>query len=138
MHRYDELGSIDAAVPTVIVDMSGSGPVLSALHERLGDNLRYCANVGVTHYAENRMGPHFIAERSALFFAPGHIQKRAQDWGPGVLEKKAFAFWRDAALRSRAWLRFDRERGIPALQAAWHRVLSGASAADRGQIIELR
>jgi len=137
VHRYDDLDSIDAAVPTVIVDMSGSGPLLSALHERLGDNMRYCANVGVTHYAETRMGPHFIAERSALFFAPGHIRQRAQDWGPGVFEKKAFAFWREAAQRSRDWLKFDRERGIPAMQAAWHRVLGGESAPDRGLVIGL-
>lgn len=138
VHGYDDLGAIDATLPTVIADMSGNGALLSSLHERLGGNLRHCANVGVTHYAENRMGPHFIAERSALFFAPSHIQQRARDWGPGVFEKKAFAFWRDAALQSRTWLKFDRDRGIPAMQAAWHRVLSGASAPDRGRIIELR
>ena len=134
---YADLGSIDGGAPTVIVDMSGSGPLLSALHAHLGDNMRYCANVGVTHYSENRMGPGFIAERSAMFFAPAHIRQRARDWGPGAFEKKAFDFWRDAALKSRAWLRFERERGIAAAQPAYHRVLDGETAPDRGLVIEL-
>jgi hypothetical protein len=134
---YDEIGSIDAGLPTVVVDMSGSGPLLSALHAQLGDNMRYCANVGVTHYSENTMGPHFIAERSAMFFAPAHIQQRTRDWGPGAFEKKAYAFWREAALKSRTWLKFDRERGIAGIEAAYHRVLNGESAPDRGLIIEL-
>jgi hypothetical protein len=126
--EYADLGSIDGGAPTVIVDMSGSGPLLSALHAHLGDNMRYCANVGVTHYSENRMGPGFIAERSAMFFAPAHIQQRARDWGPGAFEKKAFNFWRDAAQKSRAWLKLERERGIAAAQPAYHRVLNGETA----------
>ena len=117
--------------------MSGNGKVLSALHAHLGDNMLYCANVGVTHYDDNEMGPHFIRERSAMFFAPGQIQKRSQEWGPGVFEKRAFVFWRDAAVRSRAWLKFERALGMTGLEAAYRKVLSGASAPDRGVIVEL-
>lgn len=137
VHAYDDIASIDASIPTVIVDMSGNGKVLSALHRHLGDNMRYCSNVGVTHYEETAMGPDFIRERSAMFFAPGHIQKRAADWGPGVFEKKAIVFWRDAAMRSRSWLKFDRSLGMKGLEAAYRRVLVGSSAPDRGVIVEL-
>jgi len=137
VHGYDDIASSDATVPAVIVDMSGNGKVLSALHAHLGDNMRYCANVGVTHYDESKMGPHFIAERSAMFFAPGHIQKRRTDWGPGVLEKKMFLFWHEAALRSREWLKFDRLAGIAGLETAYRRVLSGESAPDRGVVVML-
>ncbi len=137
VHAYDDIASIDASVPTVIVDMSGNGKVLSALHKRLGDNMRYCSNVGVTHYDENEMGPDFIRERSAMFFAPGHIQKRSKEWGPGVFEKKAFVFWRDAAVRSRAWLKFERALGLKGLETAYRKVLNGESAPDRGVIVEL-
>lgn len=137
VHSYDDIASIDATVATVIADMSGNGKVLSALHAHLGDKMRYCANVGVTHYDESQMGPHFIAERSAMFFAPGHIQKRRADWGPGVLEKKMFLFWREAALRSREWLKFDRAAGIEGLETAYRRVLSGESSPDRGVVVKL-
>jgi hypothetical protein len=137
VYAYADIASIDAAVPTVIVDMSGNGKALSALHAHLGSNMLHCANVGVTHYAENHTGPGFIAERSALFFAPGHIQKRRTDWGPGVFEKKAFLFWHQAALRSRAWLKFDRVTGLAGMQGAYRRVLNGESAPDSGVVVAL-
>jgi hypothetical protein len=137
VHAYDDIASLDASVPTVIVDMSGNGKVLSELHRHFGDNMRYCSNVGVTHYDENAMGPDFIRDRSAMFFAPGHIQKRAADWGPGNFEKKAFVFWRDAAIRSRAWLRLDKALGMKGLEAAYRKVLAGSSAPDRGVIVEM-
>ncbi len=137
VHAYNDIASIEASVPSVIVDMSGNGNILSRLHRHLGDNMRYCANVGVTHYDENEMGPDFIRERSAMFFAPGHIQKRSADWGPGVFEKKAFVFWRDAAIRSRAWLKIERAAGMKGLEAAYRRVLNGETAPDRGVIVEL-
>lgn len=134
---YDRLDDIDAAKPAVIVDMSGDGGLLSELHRRLGDNMKYTANVGVTHYDANTMGPHFIRARSAMFFAPGHIQKRAQDWGPGVFERKAFDFWKDAATQSRDWLVIDRVAGVDGLERAYREVLEGRSAPDKGIIVSL-
>ena len=137
VHAYDDIASIDASIPAVIVDMSGNGKVLSRLHRHLGDNMRFCSNVGVTHYDETEMGPDFIRDRSAMFFAPGHIQKRTADWGPGGFEKKAFVFWRDAAIKSRAWLKFEKALGVKGLEAAYRRVLNGESAPDRGVIVEM-
>lgn len=134
---YDDIAAIDASKPTVIIDMSGNGKVLSDLHARLGANMLYCSNVGVTHYEENAMGPGFIRERSAMFFAPGHIQKRAKEWGGGVFDKKAFAFWRDAAVDSRHWLKVDRAKGAAAMEAAFHRVRRGEARPDEGVIVEL-
>jgi hypothetical protein len=133
---YDAMEAIDATRPTVIVDMSGNGAVLSTLHARLGCNMRYCSNVGVTHYEENTMGAGFIRERSAMFFAPGHIQKRANEWGPGVFDRKAFGFWRDAARRSRDWLKIERVKGPAAMEEAFHRVRKGEARPDTGLIIE--
>ena len=58
---YDEIEKVDAAKPTLIIDMSGNGDVLGRLHKHLGDNMQYTSNVGVTHYDANAMGPDFIA-----------------------------------------------------------------------------
>ncbi|HBK92761.1 MAG TPA: DUF2855 domain-containing protein, partial [Parvularcula sp.] len=134
---YDDLKAIDAAAPAVIIDMSGNGKVLSDLHARLGDNMRYCSNVGVTHYEDNQMGPGFIRERSAMFFAPAHIQKRAKEWGPGVFDKKAFAFWREAAQESRRWLKIERAKGPAAMEAAFHRVRKGEARPEAGVMVDL-
>ncbi|MDZ7628507.1 MAG: DUF2855 family protein [Parvularculaceae bacterium] len=134
---YDALEAIDAAKKTTIVDMSGSGSILSRLHSHLGDNMRYCSNVGVTHYDDTHMGPGFIRERSAMFFAPGHIQKRAEDWGPGQFDKRAFAFWRDAAMSSKTWLQVETVRGADAMEAAFHRIRLGQARPETGLIVAL-
>jgi hypothetical protein len=134
---YQELGSIDAGQPTAIVDMSGSGSVLSELHAHLADNMRYCSNVGVTHWSENQMGPGFIRERSAMFFAPGHIQKRASDWGPGEFENKANAFWRSAAEKSRSWLTFETVSSLADTERVFEDLRTGHVSPHTGLVVDL-
>ncbi len=95
------------------------------MHKLLGDNMRYTSNVGLTHYTNNQMGESFIRDRSAMFFAPGHIQKRAKDWGKGRFEKRSAAFWRDAAIRSQDWLTMTRQSGSEAVADLWIEALSG-------------
>ena len=134
---YDDIDAVDETAPTVIVDMSGNGTVLSNLHAHLADNMRFTSNVGLTHYADHEMGPAFIAERSEWFFAPSHIEKRAKDWGPGEFEKKAMAFWHDAATRSRDWLSLSEASGFDALQDVYLKLLAGQTRPDQGIVVAL-
>ena len=134
---YNNVTDIDEQRPSVIIDMSGNGSVLSALHEHLGDNMRFTSNVGLTHLDDNEMGPAFIRERSEMFFAPGHIQKRAADWGAGVFEGKAMKFWHDAATKSRSWLTFEHHAGMDALADVYQQVLAGRVPPTRGVIASL-
>ena len=132
---YDSLNDIESTKATVIVDMSGNGDVLSTLHELLGENMKFTSNVGLTHYDANKMGPHFIRERSAMFFAPAHIQKRAKDWGPGEFEKRAFEFWHAASIKSRDWLNIEHEHGMEALADVFARVRDSKVKPDIGIIV---
>ncbi|MEO1136947.1 MAG: DUF2855 family protein [Pseudomonadota bacterium] len=132
---YDTLDKIDLETPAVIIDMSGNGELLGKLHKALGPNMKYTSNVGVTHYDANAMGSDFIRERSAMFFAPGHIQKRAQEWGPGAFEKQSFAFWKETALKSRDWLIIRREDGAEAVKKAWEDVYQGTIPPDAAWVV---
>ncbi|GJL92406.1 DUF2855 family protein [Hyphococcus sp.] len=132
---YDDLEKIDADKPAVIIDMSGDGGVLGRLHKHLGQNMKYTSNVGATHYDSNKMGADFIRERSAMFFAPGHIQKRTEEWGPGAFEQQAFGFWKDAALKSRDWLIIRREDGADVVKRAWADVYQGKTPADAAWVV---
>ncbi|GJL93687.1 MAG: hypothetical protein DHS20C05_00920 [Hyphococcus sp.] len=132
---YDAINEVDAKTPTVIVDMSGNGDVLGALHKHLGDNMKYTTNVGVTHFDANKMGPDFISERSAMFFAPGHIQKRTKDWGPGEFEKRAGLFWHQASLKSRNWLAIKTASGPEAIDAAYRDVLNAKTPANAAWVV---
>lgn len=135
VQTYDDIESVDNTKPSVIIDMSGNGAVLGRLHKHLGDNMKYTSNVGVTHYDAAGMGPDFIRERSAMFFAPGHIQKRAADWGPGEFEKRAFAFWREAAVKSREWLAIKSASGGEAVEAAWRDVFEGNTPPNAAWVV---
>ncbi|MEM8986308.1 MAG: DUF2855 family protein [Pseudomonadota bacterium] len=134
---YGALEAVDASKATVIVDMSGNGAVLSRLHSRLKDNMKYTSNVGITHWDENDMGPDFIRERSHMFFAPGHIQKRSVDWEPGVFEQKALTFWREAALKSRNWLTVETVGGLANVGETFHALRLGRVAPDKGIVVKV-
>ncbi|MEM6536670.1 MAG: DUF2855 family protein [Pseudomonadota bacterium] len=135
---YDDLEtSIDKSVPSAIIDMSGAGPIIGRLHAHLGENMRYTSNVGITHYEDAGMDDRYIAERSAMFFAPGHIQKRASDWGPGEFEKRSFEFWKNAATKSRDWLDLNIQSGPQSVTEAYTDVLSGNTSPKSAWIVSL-
>lgn len=134
---YDQLSGIDASRPSVIIDMSGNGQVLSDLHGALGEQMRYCANVGLTHYDSNKMGPDFISERSAMFFAPSHIQKRAAEWGPGVFEAKAGEFWFKTSMRTREWQKIIHSKGVGEIENVYREALRGDVPAAEARIVVL-
>lgn len=137
VEAYDAVDAIDASIPTAIIDMSGDGGVLSALHRRLGDNMRFSSNVGLTHADARRPGEGLIRERMALYFAPSHIEKRGKEWGPGEFEKRAFAFWKDAAAKSALWLKMERFEGAAAAEASFHRMRKGGFPPEAGVIVSI-
>ncbi len=134
---YDSLTDIDATIPAVIVDMSGNGEVLGRLHTHLGDNMVRCINVGLTHWDEGLAGDGIIKERSEFFFAPTHIQKRMQDWGPDGFAQKTSSFMQETALKSRAWLELKRIDGLQGLADVYEDVCRGRLSPAEGLIIEL-
>lgn len=85
---YKQLDQIDASKPTVIIDMSANTSVLSKLHARLGDNMRFTSNVGLTHWDEAHPVDGIIEQRSEMFFAPSHLQQRIKDWGRAEFDRK--------------------------------------------------
>lgn len=134
---YDTVDALDASIPTVIVDMSGSADVLARLHAHLGDNMKRCINVGLTHWDEASTGGGIDRERSVFFFAPSHIQQRMQDWGPGGFAEKTAAFMQETTLKSRAWLTLHTVDNLRGLADVYDDVCKGRLSPDQGLIVEL-
>ena len=132
---YPALDDIDSARASVIVDMSGNGTLLADLHIRLGEQMRFTSNVGLTHYQDNRMADGFIHDRSQMFFAPAHIETRTREWGPGEFDKRAYAFWLEAARASSDWLSYRHLDGMDLVQAAYREVLAGEVRPDVGLVL---
>jgi hypothetical protein len=135
---YDRYADLDKSRPTIIVDMSGNGEFQSKLHEHLGQRMRFSLSVGFTHADANQPGDGYIKERSALFFAPTHIKKRATDWGPGEFEKRALQFWRRATERSRRWLRIEHLEGPEDVERGFHRIRRSEVSPQVGVVGSLR
>lgn len=132
---YDTITGIDADIPTVIVDMSGNTSVLAALHTRLGDNMKFTYNVGFTHWTNAKPQGGIIKERSAFFFAPGHIQKLLKQWGPNRFEQETSAFLITTANKIRAWLKFRQVNGLEELAAIHPAVCQGTIPFDEGLVV---
>lgn len=134
---YDKLESINPNKATVIVDMSANGEVLGRLHTHLGDNMKFCSNVGMTHWEDSAPGAGFNQERSKMFFAPSHIQQRMKDWGADEFEKRSSAFIIRTALKSRSWLTMEAVTGLQGLQHVYDDVCHGRVSPKSGLIITL-
>lgn len=132
---YEEVTSIDASLPTVIVDMSGNAKVLASLHMHLGDQMKFTSNVGLTHWANTKPQEGFISDRSEFFFAPSHIQKRMKEWGPDGFDQKTTAFLNETAAKTKGWLKFKQLLGLNELAAIHPTVCAGTLPPDEGVII---
>ena len=134
---YDMISSIDADIPTVIVDMSGNSRVLAALHALLGANMKFTHNVGLTHWLHAKANEGIIKERSAFFFAPDHIQKLLQEWGPTRFEQETSAFLMTTAKKARLWLNFRQVNSLEELAALHPAVCQGTIPPDEALVVEL-
>lgn len=134
---YEQLDKIDTSLPTVIVDMSGNGKVVAALHTALGNNMKWNVNVGLTHWTDAKPQQGFIKDRSEFFFAPGHIQKRIKEWGADGFDKKSASFMMDTAAKTKKWLKFQKVAGLSELAELHPSVCEGKIAPEVGLIVEM-
>ena len=134
---YDGLDAIDTSLPTVIVDMSGNSDVLGALHKQLGENMRFCINVGYTHWDAANENKNIIEERSEFFFAPTHIRKRVAEWGAVAFDKKTSNFISQTVAKSREWLKLNTLSGLPGLADVYPDICAGRIPPDTAVIIEM-
>ena len=136
---YDDLDALPIT-SSVLVDMSGNRAVLGAVHGALGDNMHWCHNVGLTHWddSETKNDPaaaQLIAERSAMFFAPGHIARRAKEWGALDFNQKVAGFLADGMAHAGGWLDVHETQGLEAFRPIYDRVVIGDLRAEEGIII---
>lgn len=135
---YSQLHDIDANQPSVIVDMSGNGELLSALHKHLGSNMKFCSNVGATHWQDMAKGPDFIAQRSELFFAPSQIQKRIKEWGMPVFEEKTRDYLNMSIGQSSKWLKLTEINGLQGMTDIFEDMCDGKVSPELGLTIKMQ
>ena len=116
--------------------MSGNIQVLKSLYQHLGDNRKYCINVGLTHWEKGGQDK-MLAERSEFFFAPSHMQMRAKEWGREGLQQRTSKFIMETAASCQKWLNLNTIDGLNGLEEIYDDVCNGKIPANQGLIVEL-
>jgi hypothetical protein len=130
---YDAVGSMPTGIPTVSIDMAGSPVVLAALHERLGDDLRYSMTVGRSHHdAPSAATSQLPGPQPQLFFAPTEVARRLEQWGREEYARRAAGALAEFVDGSRSWLQVSRRIGSDEVAAAWTEVRAGRVRPDVG------
>jgi hypothetical protein len=116
---YDEIASIDASVPTVFCDFSGSAEQRAQLRRHLRDALRHSAVIGATQFSTGARDAPLPGAKPTFFFAPDRRRKRLDDWGPALLMQRV----EDSQSR---FLQQVLSGATPALRIVTHRGLDAA------------
>ena len=135
---YDEVSSLDAARPTVYVDMAGSGALRRAVHEHFGSQLKHSCTIGATHWEERGGGDEGLpGPKPEFFFAPGQIQKRSTDWGPEELQRRLGEAWNGFRHFTESWLQVQRGYGRQAVERVYEDTLAGRTEPRHGHVLSL-
>ena len=138
---YDEIPSIDASVPTVFADFSGSAEQRAQLHHHLRDALRHSAVIGATQFSAGTREAPLPGAKPTFFFAPDRRRKRLEDWGPAVLmqrvEDSQSRFLQQMLSGPTPSLRIVMHRGLAAARDVMSELARGRIDPAAGHVIDV-
>lgn len=135
--EYGAIGSLPVDEPIVLVDMAGNAEVTSAVHRHLGDNVKYSSQVGITHWEKMGSTDDLPGAKPTFFFAPGEMEKRNREWGPGVFQARLADAWHAFLAGTDGWLRIVHRRGPEAVERAYRDTVEGRVRPDEGLVLSL-
>ncbi len=134
---YDEIGTL-AGRNAVSVDFAGNAAVLRAIHEALGDGLKYSCLVGATHVdARGQSSAPLPGPAPILFFAPDHMNAAVKEMGFDAFTASYNGAWRDFLVSTDDFMTVDERHGLGEAEAAFLSTLKGGAAPDQGIVIRL-
>lgn len=133
---YDEVERLERQ-PSVYVDMAGHAGVKAKLHRHLGDRLCHSAAVGTSHWDKFAPPGDLPGPKPQFFFAPAHVAKRREEWGPGVIERRIAAAWKRIAAEAGDWMEVVEHQGLEAAEEVYRDLAQGRAAPGHGHVIVL-
>jgi NADPH:quinone reductase-like Zn-dependent oxidoreductase len=135
---YDDVATLPADEPAVLVDMAGVRAVRHAVHERLGDRLRYSSAVGRSHWEADPGAPGPLpGPQPTFFFAPQHAQKRMAELGARDFAGQLAGATRAFLASTQPWLRVVEGQGETAVEDAYRAQLEGTADPASGFVVGL-
>lgn len=134
---YDEVTSLDASRPAVIVDMAGNGGTLAAVHNHYDAQLKYSCLVGATHWNARSGAKGMAGPKPEMFFAPSHIEQRTKDWGPGGLQERLQGAWDAFTVAATNWIDVQQIQGQTEIAEVYARLLKDEVNPAQGFILNV-
>jgi hypothetical protein len=134
---YKNEAEIDAGLPTAYVDMSGDARLTISLHRHLGDNMVESCMVGGSHWQEGGKLGELPGARPRFFFAPGQIEKRNKEWGPGVAMVNAMTASAKVAALVADDIQVQWVEGAASLAQHWSALLENKIRPSTGLMVSL-
>jgi len=132
---YEDVATLDAAVPTVFVDMAGDRAVTTAVHRHFGAALRYSCAVGGTHWDRSALGVEVPGPTPTLFFAPERLATRLKEWGPEGFQGRLGATWARFLPRIDGSMTIERSSGREAIERVYLATLDGTADPRKGYVL---
>lgn len=132
---YDNVQSLDATLPTVYVDMAGSGDVRSAVHHHFSSNLKYSCSVGASHWDQMGSNSDLPGAKPTLFFAPAQAKKRSEEWGQSGLQRRSAEAWLAFLEKAVHWTEVVQQSGTDAICRVYDDTLTGKANPKHGHIL---
>jgi len=134
---YDDIESLDTAIPAVVVDMAGNAGILGRIHRRFGESLGHSCRVGATHWEETGSLSGLPGPKPEFFFAPSQLAKRGKEWGRVELESRMGSALALFLADARRWLRLERVAGAGSLLGTWDDLVGGTVDPAAGHVLSL-
>ena len=138
---YDDLETLDAAIPAAYVDFSGNAGLRERIHRHFGEALKYNCVVGATNNGGFGQGGDLPGPKPVFFFAPDQARKRHQDWGAAEFNRRyqasetAFLAHLDTA--EPPWVTVDVHTGFDGARAVLADLAAKGGDPALGHVIEL-
>lgn len=133
---YDDLQKI-TQTSTIVVDVSGNGSFVEAIHNRLNTNLILSSRIGNTHWSADYDDEKFQGVQPKFFFAPGHWRDRLAEWGADEFNRRMEERWLSFIAAARHWYSVDRNHGEKAVEAAYYKCLRGDQSPASATLLSL-
>ena len=132
---YDEIESLDAQRPSVLIDLAGNGDVIFRLHAHIGDHLKYSCLVGASHWDAGSTSTNLLDPKPVWFFAPDQFQKRVAEIGASELLTKFATSWHGFVSATDEWMHIVELNGEKSIQQTFSQLLAGTAPPSEAYIL---
>jgi hypothetical protein len=132
---YSEISTLNALVPTVVVDMAGNPEVIAALHTHFSESLKYSCSIGATHWDQTSHRVDISGPKPQFFFAPSQVSKRSKEWGREELNNRLETALSTFIEGSKQWLRIEHLHGTEAASNIYSQLVAGKMSPEIGNIL---